>query len=108
MARQNFGESKRPCAIGRCWPGRGKDGAGIYKLLFRQALIVETGDAIAALVRSTGSRGWLGIWLTERLEGAAFALADHVVVRGTYHQELLAHQGIKADVIQDGVDTAKF
>jgi glycosyltransferase involved in cell wall biosynthesis len=50
----------------------------------------------------------VGLWLTRLLERAAFWFADRVVVRGSFHQEWLSRRGIKADVIQDGVDTRKF
>jgi glycosyltransferase involved in cell wall biosynthesis len=83
-------------------------GAGFYRVVFGNRLIIETGDAIAALVRSTGSRGRLGLWLTGLLENMALRIADRIVVRGTFHQELLSRRGIHADVIQDGVDTRRF
>lgn len=83
-------------------------GAAIYKTIFRPSLIVETGDAIVELVRTTGSRGKLGVWLTQVLEKIAFTISDRIVVRGTFHKEFLAHQGIDAEVIQDGVDTTRF
>ena len=82
--------------------------AAFYRLISRNRLIVETGDAIAELVRSTGSRGRLGLWLTELLEKLAFRCADRLVVRGSFHQEWLSRRGIEADVIQDGVDTDRF
>jgi len=82
--------------------------AGVFRLVFGKCLIVETGDAITELVRSTGSRGTIGVWLTGLLERYAFWVADRLVVRGTFHQELLARQGILADVIQDGVDVEQF
>ena len=82
--------------------------AGLYRLVFGNSLIIETGDAITELVRSSGSRGRFGLWLTQLLEATAFWLADQVVVRGSFHQELLARQGIAADVIQDGVDVEQF
>jgi len=82
--------------------------AGLYRLVFGNSLIVETGDAITELVRSSGSRGRFGLWLTRLLEATAFWLADQVVVRGSFHQELLARQGIAADVVQDGVDVEQF
>jgi glycosyltransferase involved in cell wall biosynthesis len=82
--------------------------AALHKLLCRSVVIVETGDAIAELARSSGSRGRLGILLTNLLEKAAFALADRVVVRGTFHKELLSTQGIDAEVIQDAVDVEQF
>lgn len=82
--------------------------AAFYKLIFRSRLIIETGDAIVELVRFTGSRGRLGIWLTQLLEKTAFSTADRVVVRGSFHKEYLSRNGIEADVIQDGVDTERF
>lgn len=82
--------------------------AGLYRLVFGNCLIVETGDAITELVRSSGSRGMFGLWLTRLLESTAFWVADRTVVRGSFHQELLARQGIAADVIQDGVDVSQF
>lgn len=82
--------------------------AGLYRLLFRNYLIMETGDAIVELARSTGSRGKFGLWLTGLLEKAAFWLADRVVVRGSFHQEWLAREGLSCEVIPDGVDPSKF
>jgi len=82
--------------------------AALYKLIFRNRLVIETGDAITELVRSTGSRGRLGLWLTQLLESIAFRFADRVVVRGSFHKEWLSKRGIDADVIQDGVDTDRF
>ena len=82
--------------------------AGLYRLVFGNRLIVETGDAVVELARSTGSRGKLGLWLTRVLEKTAFRMADRVVVRGRFHQEWLSQRGIHADVIQDGVDTRSF
>jgi glycosyltransferase involved in cell wall biosynthesis len=82
--------------------------AGCYRSLFRNCLIIETGDAITELVRSTGTRGPIGRWLTQLLENTAFRIADRVVVRGSFHKELLAARGIEADVIQDGVDPESF
>lgn len=82
--------------------------ASLYQFLFHNCLIIETGDAIAELARSMGNRGKFGLWLTQLLENAAFRIAHRIVVRGSFHKELLASQGIQADVIQDGVDTTRF
>ena len=79
-----------------------------YKLIFRNCLIIETGDAIAELVRSTGNRSRFGLWLTRWLEKAAFGIADRIIVRGSFHKEWLSRHGIEADVIQDGIDTDIF
>jgi glycosyltransferase involved in cell wall biosynthesis len=42
------------------------------------------------------------------LENFALRVADSIVVRGSFHQRLLSQEGIKAAVIQDGVDTQRF
>jgi hypothetical protein len=82
--------------------------AAFYRVLFRNRLIIETGDAITELARSTGSRGRFGLWLTQLLENMAVRVADRVVVRGSFHRDWLSQRGIEAEVIQDGVDTDKF
>src|SRR5271166_1382718 len=48
--------------------------AGFYRMISRCRVIVDTGDAIYELARSTGSRGWLGLWLTKRLEQYALSI----------------------------------
>jgi glycosyltransferase involved in cell wall biosynthesis len=83
-------------------------GAALYKLLFRNRLVIETGDAIYDLARAGGLRGPMGLWLTRLLENFSLCIADRVVVRGSFHQRWLAEQGIESDVIQDGVDTSRF
>lgn len=72
----------------------------------RTPLIIDTGDAITALARSL--RGPAGVAATAALERLALASADHIVVRGTFHKELLARQGVTATVIPDGVDLEQF
>ena len=70
-------------------------------------LVIDTGDAITALARSRG-RGMVGLALTGWLERYGYRVADHVVVRGTRHQEWLSTRGIASTLIPDGVDTAQF
>jgi glycosyltransferase involved in cell wall biosynthesis len=82
--------------------------ASLYKLLFRKRLIIETGDAIYALAKTSGMRGPIGLILTWCLERLAYRVADRIIVRGTFHQIWLAERGIVADVIQDGVNTEHF
>ena len=82
--------------------------AGLYRIVFGNCLIIETGDAIVELARSTGRRGRLRLWLTRLLESTAFWIADRIVVRGSFHRDWLSRRGINADVIQDGVDTRRF
>ncbi len=82
--------------------------AGLYRLITRCPIIVDTGDAIYELSVSTGKRGPLGLALTRLLEWAAFSMSAGVIVRSHRHQELLKAQGISADVVPDGVDTDQF
>lgn len=82
--------------------------AWFHRLCFRNRLIIETGDAIYELMRSTGNRGRLGLRLTRCLEDFSLRVADRVVVRGSFHKEWLSSHGIEADVIQDGVDMTRF
>src|ERR1044072_8142373 len=82
--------------------------AWLHKFFNRNLLIIETGDTIYELMRSTGNRSRLGLGLTRWLENFSLRVADRIVVRGSYHQRWLAERGVSADVIQDGVDTAEF
>lgn len=83
--------------------------AALYKRLTGARLIVDTGDVITELARSMGTRGRLGLKLTEWLERLSLSVADHLVVRGTRHQAWLRAQGIdRVEVIPDGVDTDHF
>ncbi len=79
----------------------------LFRCLTWRRLIVDTGDAIAALAKSMG-RGRIGVALTSALEWFSLRIAHRVVVRGTYHAELLRQRHIRADVIQDGVDIRQF
>jgi len=81
--------------------------AGIYRVISRTRLVVDTGDDIYQIARSSG-RPWIGLWLTKILEQFALSISDRIVVRSHPHQELLAQRGITADVIPDGVDTEQF
>jgi glycosyltransferase involved in cell wall biosynthesis len=71
-------------------------------------LVIDTGDAITALARSSGMRGPVGVLATSALERFSLRVADHLVVRGTFHRELLAKRGIEATVIPDGVNLTAF
>jgi len=74
----------------------------------RTGLVVDTGDAITALARSSGMRGPAGIAATWMLEQVALRAADRLVVRGTRHRELLGGMGLAATVVPDGVDLRLF
>jgi glycosyltransferase involved in cell wall biosynthesis len=87
------------------WSGVGA--AAAYKLLSGARLVVDTGDAITALASSLG-RGPVGVALTGLLERGSLALADRVVVRGSYHREWLRQRGCDAEIIPDGVESEPF
>src|SRR5579864_4355981 len=50
--------------------------AAFYRLIAGGRMIVDTGDAIYELSRSTGNRSRLGLALTRLLEQVAFAVSD--------------------------------
>jgi glycosyltransferase involved in cell wall biosynthesis len=78
-----------------------------YRLIARNRLVIDTGDAIYELARSMG-RGPLGLWLTGLLERFSLSGADRIVVRGSQHRVRLAERGISAEVIPDGVEIDAF
>lgn len=86
--------------------------AAWHRLASRRArIVIDTGDAIYELVRSSGKRGLGGQWLTWLLERLGLAIADQLVVRGTFHKELLVSRGrdpSRISVVHDGVDVAHF
>lgn len=71
-------------------------------------VIVDTGDAITALAQAARLRGQLGIAATWLLEEAGLRFADHIVVRGSRHRELLAERGIRSTWIPDGFEPELF
>ncbi len=85
----------------------GVSAAGAYHHATRTPFVVDTGDAIVPLGRALGRRG-LSMWATEALEKYALQQACCVVVRGSYHQELLEERGIRTAFIPDGVDVDQF
>jgi glycosyltransferase involved in cell wall biosynthesis len=105
----HFLHRRRPCAVYVFdMAASGVLAALAYKALTGRPVVIDTGDAIAALARSIG-RGPVGVALTRALETASLHLADHLVVRGTNHRDLLAKAGHRnVTVVQDGVDTDQF
>jgi glycosyltransferase involved in cell wall biosynthesis len=75
-----------------------------HRVRHRAPFVIDTGDAITALARSGGERGPLGLAVTASLERYSLRAADALVVRGSYHRELLAAEGVEATFIPDGVD----
>jgi glycosyltransferase involved in cell wall biosynthesis len=80
----------------------------LYKLFFRNRVIIDTGDSVYALAHSMGTRSQLGMWLTWLLEFCSFRYADQIIVRGTVHKQLLSSKGIRVEVVQDGVESELF
>ena len=88
--------------------------AGVFaavflKALLRCAVIVDTGDCTFDLAQSTGKYTPLQLALIRRTEETALRGADAVVVRGSYHRDLLLRKGVKrVEFIPDGVDSSLF
>jgi glycosyltransferase involved in cell wall biosynthesis len=85
----------------------GVTAAGVYKLLTGTPFVIDTGDAVVELGRVLG-RGPAGMLATRALETFALRAAAGVVVRGSFHAELLARRGARATVIPDGVAVDQF
>lgn len=81
--------------------------ACVYRMLGGAKWIVDTGDAIVELGRALG-RGPVAMPLTRLLELVSLNFSSAVVVRGSYHKDLLAKRGIHATFIPDGVDVDQF
>ena len=72
-------------------------------------LVVDTGDAFAAILQATGRLGRLGYEWAKRYEQAVLRGADHVVVRGTLLRELALRAGAKGvTFVPDGVDVHHY
>jgi glycosyltransferase involved in cell wall biosynthesis len=78
------------------------------KMLGSAAVVIDTGDAITELTRSAQLRGPVGLAATRLLEESGLRLASHIVVRGFFHQELLARRGICSTWIPDGYEKELF
>jgi glycosyltransferase involved in cell wall biosynthesis len=85
----------------------GVGAAGAYRTATGTPMVIDTGDAVVELGRVLG-RGRLGMLATRGLEAFAMRAAARVVVRGSHHQELLAHRGVRAEFIPDGVAVDQF
>jgi glycosyltransferase involved in cell wall biosynthesis len=81
--------------------------AGLYKHATGTPFILDTGDAVVELGRVLG-RGPAAIAATKALESYALRMASAVVVRGSFHRELLACRQVSAEFIPDGVDVDLF
>jgi glycosyltransferase involved in cell wall biosynthesis len=79
-----------------------------FRLQTGTPVVIETGDAIYTLAKSSGMRGPIGLAATWLLEYLALHGVDQVVVRGSKHVEHLAAQQISALQIPDGIDIQEF
>jgi hypothetical protein len=61
----------------------------VARVVLRSRVIMETGEATAALARSTGRWGWPGFFAVAIIERLGYALAHTIVVRGYGHGEIL-------------------
>ena len=64
--------------------------AAVTARALRIPVVVDTGDVVYELLRSTGRRSRAGLVVVRAAEQATLASAAHVVVRGAAHAELLA------------------
>lgn len=81
----------------------------ISKKLTRCKLLIDTGDATHALATSTGRYSKPQLALIDWTEKLALSQADHLIVRGSFHKQFLAEQGIdQVDVIPDGLDLTQI
>lgn len=77
----------------------------VARTLFGSRVIMDTGDATAALARSTGRWGWPGFFAVAIIERLGYALAHTIVVRGCGHREILREVlGRDSIFIPDGYD----
>lgn len=81
--------------------------AGLYKHVTGTPFVLDMGDDIVALGRVIG-RGPIGMLATRSLEAFALRSASQVVVRGSFHRELLLKRGVKSVFIPDGVTVNQF
>ena len=80
---------------------------GAYQAATGTPLVIDFGDAVVELGQA-GGRGRFGMLATRALESFALRAADRLVVRGSYHRQLLADRGVRAEFIPDGVAVDQF
>ncbi len=81
----------------------------LYTLVHHPKLIVDTGDLVYELAKELGKIGPLGLAIVRWAEQMALRRADCVIVRSTFHRDLLEKQGHhQVKVIPDGVDPDEF
>lgn len=81
--------------------------AGVVKHTLGTPFVLDTGDAVVELGRVLG-RGAMGMTATRAIEAYALRAASAVVVRGSFHRDLLRRRGVNATFIPDGVSVGQF
>jgi glycosyltransferase involved in cell wall biosynthesis len=81
--------------------------AGLYRHTTGAPLVLDTGDAVVELGKVLG-RGTVATAATRMLETYALRASAAVVVRGSFHRELLAERGVRAAFVPDGVEVDRF
>ncbi len=77
----------------------------VARTVLGSRVIMETGEATAALARSTGRFGHAGALAVALIERLGYRVADTLVVRGYGHQEILRETlGLDSVVIPEGFD----
>jgi glycosyltransferase involved in cell wall biosynthesis len=81
----------------------------VVKKLLGCKVVTDTGDVAFELAKSSGTYSKPQLALINGVEQLATHHSDHLVVRGRYHQEWFAHQGIdQVTFVPDGVVTKEI
>ena len=81
----------------------------LYRATQRTRVVVDTGDLVYELAREMGKLGRAELAIVNWAEQTALHMADAIVVRGSFHRELLLQRGFsRVEMIPDGVDCAQF
>jgi glycosyltransferase involved in cell wall biosynthesis len=81
----------------------------LYRATHRARVVVDTGDLVYELAREMGKLGRAELAIVNWAEQSALHMADTIVVRGSFHCDLLIGRGFgSVQVIPDGVDLAQF
>jgi len=81
----------------------------LYRATHRTRVVVDTGDLVYELAREMGKLGRAELAIVNWAEQTALHMADAIIVRGSFHRELLLQRGYsRVEVIPDGVDCEQF
>lgn len=84
----------------------GAGAAILGRLSRRTPFVIDTGDLGYELAELTATPGWTGRRVINLVESSALRLASGIVVRGTFHKELLEGVGLRnVHLVRDGIGT---